>query len=372
MKIGFEAKRVFHNTTGLGNYGRDLIKSLSTHYPENDYYLYNPKPSQKKLFSLDTNNVREKLPSTSFYKKFKNYWRQKAIVNDLVKDDIVLFHGLSGEIPSGLRKQGIKSIVTIHDLIFVRYPKLYSFFDRKIHFLKFKKAAVNADVVVAISEQTKADIIKYLKIEASKVKVVYQTCNDAFKNEYDNTQKEKVKQKYHLPEEFLLNVGTLEERKNAFSIVKTLKNINTKLVLIGRETKYSDGIKEYIKKHDLDDKVIFLRNVPIIDLAVIYQLATVFIYPSIFEGFGIPIIEALYSKTPVISSTGSCFSEAGGPNSLYVSPENHHDLGEKIKYLLEHPEKRNELKEKGYHYVQQFNTENVTQNIYEIYKSVLK
>ncbi len=372
MKIGFEAKRVFHNTTGLGNYGRDLIKSLSTLYPKNEYYLYNPKPSQKKIFSVAANNVTEKLPSTPFYKKFKNYWRQKAIVNDLVSDSIVLFHGLSGEIPSGLKKQNIKSIVTIHDLIFVRYPELYSFFDRKIHFLKFKKAAVNADIVVAISEQTKADIIKYLKIEASKIKVVYQTCNDAFKNEYDNTQKEKVKQKYQLPKEFLLNVGTLEERKNAFSIVKAVKKINTKLILVGRETKYSDGIKEYIKKNDLNDKVIFLKNVPIIDLAVIYQLATVFIYPSIFEGFGIPIIEALYSKTPVISSTGSCFSEAGGPNSIYVSPKNHNDLREKITYLLENPEKRDEIKEKGYQYVQRFNTENVTQNIYEIYKSVLK
>lgn len=108
MKIGFEAKRIFHNKTGLGNYSRDLIRILSTYYPDNTYFLYNPKPSYKNLFSSLSEKVVEKLPSTAFYKKFYNIWRQKTIVSDIVKDKIDLFHGLSGEIPFGIKNKKIK------------------------------------------------------------------------------------------------------------------------------------------------------------------------------------------------------------------------------------------------------------------------
>ena len=144
MKIGFEAKRVFHNKTGLGNYSRDLIRILADFFPENDFLLYNPKPNNEILFKNTNANVFEKRPATSFYQKFYNLWRQIGIVKDLKKDGIELFHGISGEIPWGLRQNNIKSVVTIHDLIFVRYPELYSFFDRKIHCDKFKKAAKDA------------------------------------------------------------------------------------------------------------------------------------------------------------------------------------------------------------------------------------
>ena len=286
MKIGFEAKRVFHNKTGLGNYSRDLVRILATFYPDNLYNLYNPKKSKSHLFEPNTINVFEKLPSTNFYKKFKNYWRQKGILNDLKKDEIQLFHGLSGELPSGLKKNNIRSIVTIHDLIFMRYPHLYSFFDRKIHYLKFKKAAQNADIVIAISEQTKADIITYLGIQPEKIKVIYQGCQEVFKKEYTEVQKENTRLKFNLPKNFVLNVGTIEERKNAFTIVKAIKEVDTTLVLIGRETAYSDKIKAYCKEYNIEHKVIFLKGISSEGLAIIYQLATIFIYPSIFEGFG--------------------------------------------------------------------------------------
>ena len=175
------SKRVFHNKTGLGNYSRDLVRILANFYPENQYLLYNPKKNKEVLFHNTSENVVEKLPSTPFYKKFYNLWRQKGILSDLVKDKVEIFHGLSGEIPNGLKQKNIKSIVTIHDLIFMRYPHLYSFFDRKIHYLKFKKAAQIADVVIAISEQTKKDIITYLKIPSEKIQVIYQGCQAVFK-----------------------------------------------------------------------------------------------------------------------------------------------------------------------------------------------
>jgi glycosyltransferase involved in cell wall biosynthesis len=368
MKIGFEGKRVFHNKTGLGNYSRDLIRMVSLYFPENTYFLYNPKKSKETLFVPNETNVFEKNPRIAFYKKFYNIWRQRGVVKDLEIDNIKLFHGLSGELPSGLKAKGIKSIVTIHDLIFIRYPNLYSFFDRKIHLYKFKKAAKNADLIVAISEQTKSDIIKFLGVDSSKIKVIYQGCNAIFKTTFSNESKEKVAQKYQLPEKFVLNVGTIEERKNALTIVKAIKDLDISLVLIGKETTYANQIHEYIKENHLHDRVHFLKGITTEELATIYQLATVFVYPSIFEGFGIPIIEALFSKTPVITNKNGVFPEAGGPNSLYIEPFDLADLQHKIQQILTDEALSTKMKEEGFEFAQKFNDELIAYQIMDCYR----
>lgn len=371
MKIGYESKRIFHNKTGLGNYSRDMIRVLSTYFPDNTYNLYNPKKTKQILFKVNNTNVFEHLPKSSFSKKFYNYWRQKSVVKDLVDDNIKLYHGLSGELPSGLSKNNIKSIVTIHDLIFMRYPNLYSFVDRTIHYLKFKKAANSADRIIAISEQTKKDIVRFLKIKPEKIDVIYQGCQDVFKKNYSDAEKKKVHSKFNLPEQFILNVGTIETRKNALLIVKAIKNCDTHLVIIGKKTKYLDKIQAYIEQHNLQDKVLFLKGLTSNELAIVYQLATIFVYPSIFEGFGIPIIEALYSKTPVITNKFGVFPEAGGPNSIYIDPENAEELEIKIKHLLENESLRNEIAEKGFDFVQKFNDDKIAKSVHEIYLNLL-
>ena len=370
-KVGFDAKRAFHNRTGLGNYSRDTIRILSNFYPNNDYFLYNPKPAKITNFYTG-NNVKEIFPKSKFWKKFSSIWRQKAIVKQLIDDKIEIYHGLSGEIPRGIEKTNIKTIVTIHDLIFIRYPKLYSFFDRKIHFNKFKFAAKNADVVVAISEQTKKDIITFLKINPNKIKVIYQGCADAFKKKYSQDLINKTKKKFQLPEKYILNVGTIEERKNLFNLVKAIKDIDTKLVVVGRDTsKYAQQVKQFIADNNLKDKVQFLKNVGLNELAIIYQEAQLFVYPSIFEGFGIPIIEALYSKTPVITSKDGCFKEAGGENSIYINPLDVSDIKDAIQKVLSDDELQIKMKRKGFQYVQRFNDENIATNFVKLYTNLL-
>lgn len=367
MKIGYEAKRIFHNKTGLGNYSRDLVRILASSYPENQYLLYNPKKSKTPLFKSHFTNVIEKLPSSSFYQKFYNIWRQKGIISDLARDEIQLFHGLSGELPSGLKNKKIKSIVTIHDLIFMRYPHLYSLFDRRIHYLKFKKSAQQADLVIAISEQTKKDIVTYLKIPDHKIKVIYQGCQEVFKQEYTKEEKEAVVKKYKLNKPFILNVGTIEERKNALTIVKAIKDIDTTLVLIGKETEYVKTIRAYSKTHQIEHKIIFLKGLSSKELAIVYQLSTLFIYPSIFEGFGIPIIEALFSKTPVITTNSGVFPEAGGPHSVYIEPNNEIQMAEQIQNILNNDNLQMTMKEKGFEYVQKFTDERIAEQIMKSY-----
>jgi glycosyltransferase involved in cell wall biosynthesis len=370
MNIGYEAKRVFHNKTGLGNYSRDLVRILNQFYPENNYFLYNPKPSSKALFKTNNTNVFEKNPKGIWAAKFKNIWRQKGVVKDLVDDKIDLFHGLSGELPSGLKQKRIKSVVTIHDLIFMRYPQFYSFFDRKIHYYKFKKAAQNADVVLAISEQTKKDIIQFLGIPASKIKVIYQVCQAVFKESFSEEEKETVSLKFKLPKEFLLYVGTIEARKNVLAVVKAIKEIDTRLIIIGNKTKYTVAVKKYISQNNLENKVTFLNGLNSRELAITYQLATVFTYPSLFEGFGIPIIEALYSKTPVITTNSGVFPEAGGPDSIYVNPQDINQMACQIKLLLSSESLRNEISKKGHTFVQKFNEKTIALEVMNLYQSI--
>lgn len=366
MKLGFDAKRYFHNKTGLGNYSRDLIRILVTYYPDLSLNLFNPKKSEKYSSLSQT---REILPPSK-WRKWSSIWRQVPICRDIKKEKIELYHGLTGELPIGINKIAVHKVVTIHDLIFVRYPRLYSYFDRKIHYYKFLHAARVADVVIAISEQTKRDIIDFLKIEPQKIQVIYQGCHEAFKKEASKSFKTQVKEKFKLPDTFILNVGTIEERKNLLTILKAINDTNIHIVVIGGKTPYFEKVQDYIIRHQMTDRVHFLSGVGMDELAAIYQLAHVFVYPSFFEGFGIPIIEALFSKTPVITSTGSCFSEAGGPHSIYTNPSDAIALKNEIESLFSDEIKRNSIIEKSQIFVQKFNDKVIAEDYYKLYKSL--
>jgi glycosyltransferase involved in cell wall biosynthesis len=368
MKIGFDAKRAFHNTTGLGNYSRDLIRILSEYYPENQYVLYNPKKPHVDRLHL-TDQMQIKMPSGYWSKKLTSVWRSRWLVNDAVKDKIDIFHGLSGELPVGINKTNIKTVVTIHDLIFLRFPELYHFIDRKIYTTKFKSAAKNADKIVAISQATKQDVVHFFDINPEKIDVIYQGCHHIFKQSFTQNDKLNVINKYKLPHEFLLNVGTIEPRKNAFNIVKAIKDSNYQLVLVGRKTKYAKQIEAYILKHNMQNRVHFLQGLSLKELAILYQQARVFLYPSIYEGFGIPIIEALYSKTPVITNKYGVFKEAAGPYSYYVEDVNDPvQIKEKIDEAWQ--SKYTECVNKSYEFVQKFNDNVIADNWINLYQKL--
>lgn len=363
MKIAFDAKRFFHNTSGLGNYSRDLVRILATYFPDNEYILFNKNKSERGSDILSNTNVH-------FIETSKGKMsRQLKMGKDAQKQNADIFHGLSGELPLVWDKKTIKKIVTIHDLIFVRYPQYYSFFDRKIHLWKFKKAAHLADKIIAISEQTKRDIITYLKVPESKIEVIYQGCHKAFKENQNEELILQTKEKFELPERFILNVGTIEERKNLLNVVKALKDTNIPLIVVGKKTKYFKKVEQFIQQNKITVK--FLEGVSMEELAVIYKLADIFIYPSFFEGFGIPVIEALFSKTVVITSNTSCLPEAGGPDSLYIDPQNVQDIRSKVKFLWENESERKRRADKGFEFVQKFNDESIANAMMNLYKEVL-
>jgi len=367
MRIGFDAKRIFHNTTGLGNYGRNLLKILEKHTKTHSLLLYNPKKG-KIDFSFSSKKINVQYP-TKYWRFFSSYWRQKPISKQLKKDNINLFHGLSGEIPRDLK---IPSVVTIHDLIFFRFPKLYKKVDVWIHKKKVQYAAKNSQHIIAMSQQTKNDIIRFLNIDPNKISVIYQGCNPIFKTAIPEKKLTEIRKKLGLPQKFILTVGTIEKRKNILLILKAIKNTSFKLVVVGKPTSYKKTLNHYIAENNLRNRVIFLEKLPLETLAALYQLATVFCYPSLFEGFGIPIIESLYSKTPVITSAGGCFQEVGGPASLYINPNDEKKLTEMLQLLFTNKPLYKKIINQSWDFVQKFNDEKIAKSYLEVYEKVLK
>jgi glycosyltransferase involved in cell wall biosynthesis len=374
MNIGFDAKRFFLNKTGLGNYSRDLVKGLLEYYPNHHYYLFTPSGGidiQNK-FLKNNSSITVVVPK-GIIKYFKSIWRTLKLEKYLIKNGIEVYHGLSHEIPKKNKDSKIKYVVTIHDLIFMRYPENYSTIDRKIYKKKVTYACENADVIVAISEQTKRDVIEFLNISAYKIKVVYQTCGDSFKLDAHYSYVESVRKKYNLPQNFILNVGTIEKRKNLVSLVESIGKSNTKLplVAIGAQTDYLKEVEAKVTEYKLDEEVAFLQNVSFMDLPAIYQMANLFVYPSVFEGFGIPVLEALYSRTPVIAASGSCLEEVGGKHTIYVDPLNTDEIAKQIDRVIESDELQLKMKEEGYRFAQKFSSENQAKELIKIYESLI-
>lgn len=372
MNIAFDAKRAFLNSSGLGNYARTLVRSLHQYYPENNYTLYTPSQSEHDFqrFITEQTPINIQQPQSFIDKKLRSRWRSYGITELLNEQHIEVYHGLSNELPFNIKNFKGKKIVTIHDLIFLRYPKLYPFLDAKIYNKKFRHACDIADVIVAISEETKRDIEKYYFIPENKIKVIYQSCDQAFYHESSEDEIQRTIKRHHLPENFLLYVGTIEERKNLLTIIKALQKVkDIPLVIVGKKKSYFNTVMEYIHQHNLENRAFFLEDVTTFELSTIYRLAKIFIFPSVFEGFGIPIIEALISKTPVITTLGGCFPEAGGPDSIYIDPINENELAEKINWLLSKEEIRKQIADKGYEYAKKFHPENITKQLMSLYIS---
>ncbi|MGQ0740285.1 MAG: glycosyltransferase family 4 protein [Bacteroidota bacterium] len=382
MNIGFDAKRAFHNQTGLGHYSRTLIRSLSEYHPQHQYYLFNPKPSD--LFSLKAQNLQEVLPAGLLNKIFSSAWRSSWLKKDLQRLKIDLYHGLSHEIPMGIHKTGIKSVVTIHDLIHERHPGQYNPVDVKIYRRKFRYACGNADKVIAISRQTKSDIMEFYKTPEEKIVVCYQSCNPAFGQKFSEEEKRKIRGQYSLPEQFFLYVGAVIERKNLLNICKAMfllrGQLDIPLVVIGDGKKYKQQVKDYIKQNGIENRIIFLSESPsvkslpsfqsAVDFPAIYQSAIAMIYPSFSEGFGIPVLEALWSKLPVITSNTSCLPEAGGEGAYYVNPASAGEIAGGMMKIYSDKQFAESMKEKGWQHAQNFTPQKSAEAVMNVYKSI--
>lgn len=368
MRIGFDAKRAFLNASGLGNYSRNTINALHEYAPENQLVLYTPEIRENLFDGYLKFEVQS--PETRLFKLFKPVWRSYAAAH-LKKQNVELYHGLSNELPHGIHKTNIPSVVTIHDLIFLRYPEFYKLIDRKIYFRKVKYACEAASKIIAISDQTRADIIRFFQVNPSKIEVVYQSVSPVF---YKRQETEKIRQKYKLPSRFILSVGSLEPRKNQLAILKAIKmeKLDIPVVFIGKHTSYFNKMKQLIDENGLSRQIFFLSHINDEELAGLYQMATLSIYISFFEGFGLPVIEAMASGCPVITSNVSCLPETAGGAALLCGPGDISGLGKLIRLINENEVERKTLIENGIERANQFHPKLFAEKMNTLYNSVLK
>ncbi len=403
MIIGYDAKRIVRNGTGLGSYGRTLVNDLARH-DDLDMHLYAPDEGRDELrtqvspganwhFARSASGLYRRLPS--------GLWRTFGIVGDLKRDGIQLYHGLSGELPVGIRRSGIKSVVTIHDLIFLRHPEYYHWADTKIYAWKFRQAIREADHIIAISECTRRDIIELGGVDPARISLIYQSCAPRFKNEELRMKNEEFaaalptaaaeKPTAAAGEEtsaaansslfilhssfkrYILSVGSIEERKNILLAVKALHWLpeDVGLVIAGRYTKYTDVVRRYTEESGLAPRVQILHGITDEELPALYAGAEAFVYPSRYEGFGIPIIEAISSGLPVVACTGSCLEEAGGPDSLYVGPDDAEAMAAALRQVLRGADGREERIRRSREYIRRFEGRDVAGQVIDLYRSLL-
>lgn len=362
QRIGIESKRAFHNQRGLGNFNRGMITLLTQYAPENQYYLF-AKPTPEYSFP-HTHTIEPK----GIYHYIPSLWRSLRCVKDIQAQSINLFMGTSGELPLGIEKiKGLKKVVVVHDLICLRFPRLYNWFYRHLFITKMRYACSVADIVIAISEQTKQDIIHFYGTSADKIKVLYQNCHPQFRRSIIEEEVKDVKERLHLPDEYILIVGAIEERKNILRLIEAIQlaQITIPLVVVGNGSqKYINKVRLFAERCSVDVRV--LTNTRFSDFPTIYRGARVFVYPSMFEGFGIPILEALCVGVPIITSCGGCFAEVGGEAAEYINPLDSTSIAEGLQKVLNDDGLREQMIECGLHQAQKFTDEKVAENLLRI------
>lgn len=327
MKIGVDTQTTLGQKTGFGFYVNNLIKNLGEIDNKNQYYFFKPK----KESDLST-------PERFIWDQFKIpvHAREKKV-------DIL--HQASFSAPvlySG------KTVVTVHDLIARLFGKDIPFYSRMFFGAWMPFSYRFADRIIAISEHTKKDIVKILKVDPKKITVIPLAAGKEFHPVKNKAKIKMVKRKYHTGEKYLLHVGTLNPRKNLEFLIKVFNNVLEKcpdynLVITGKKGWYYEGLFKLVKKLGLKEKVIFTGYVQDEDAPYLYNGADLFVFPSLYEGFGLPPLEAMACGKPVISSDTSSLPEVIGEAGILLPPDNNKLWVEAIKKVLTNQKIRQEM-----------------------------
>lgn len=383
MNIGYDGKRAFQNKTGLGNYIRSLMAILTQHYPGNQYTLFAPEKTD--LFDVTAfNNIKAVFPETLAGKHFQGWWRRNGMVKAMARAGVDIYHGVSNELPLHIERTGIKTVVTVHDIIFERFPETYHFDERYVHRWKIKQACKVADAVIAISKQTKDDLINFYGVPENKIFISYQSCNPIFQQPISNDYKAIVKKRYQLPDRYFLFVSSIAPRKNLIAICRAMillkDKINIPLVVIGNGKNEKEEVKKLMQDNDIAGRLILLNEMAAskesafttaADFPAIYQQALALVYPSVFEGFGAPLLEAMWSGLPVISSNTSSLPEVAGDAALYFSPHDYELLAQHMLNIALNNSVTTVLRSKGFEQAQHFTTQKYADSIMSVYHQIL-
>lgn len=379
-RIGIDARFYGPVGKGLGRYTKEIVDNILRMDSEYFYVIF-LSPENYDLFSCENKNVKKVLVKSRWYS-----WAEQIIFPwQIYKENLDLMHFTHFNVPV---LNTVKFVVTIHDLILTRFstqratllPPLYY----KIKYLAYKfvisRAISKSEKIIAVSEFTKKDIEKKFKIKKDKINVIYEgVSNLSLYNEENNDSDKKVLKSYGIDDKrYLLYVGNAYPHKNLDGLLNVFKKMKKDfpsllLVLVGKDDYFYQRLKKHTQSLNLSNEdVIFADYVSDNDLASLYRNALVYVFPSLYEGFGLPPLEAMAHNCPVVSSNQTSLPEILGDSVLYFDPYNDLDVYEKIKKIIKNKYLRKELAEKGKTQINKYNWFSSAYSTYKLYLEILK
>ncbi len=368
MRIVIDAQSLLEPMAGIGRCTISMLKALGQVDSTNQYYLYYGASFRQKRSSLphfDNPNFHKKL--LKFPGRIFRFLTEKThlIPIGTFFRGYDIYHGLNYYVPA----LNLPSIVNIYDLSYILFPQCFT--RKRLNDIRWKVASSikRAGRIITGSESAKADIVNLLGVPEEKVRVICFGVEDTF-NPKRGGEIAAFRKKYRFPEKFVLFVGTIEPRKNIKKLIHAYNKLNLKdtgLVIAGRCGWLFEETFREVKKLNLGDRVFFPGHIPEIDLPLLYSSASVFVFPSIYEGFGFPPLEAMACGTPVISSNTSSLPEIVGSAGILINPEDENKLAEAIESVLEDNVKREEMAAKGLEQAKLFSWEKCAKETLELY-----
>ncbi|GEQ18858.1 glycosyltransferase family 4 protein [Clostridium butyricum] len=377
MKINLELQPCLKNKSGIGIYTYELTKLLQINKDiELSGEIFNFLNRNDISKDIEGLIIPIKLCTLFPYGVYRKIWNKIPInYNRLFHSDADIYHFFNFIVPPRING---KVITTIHDMTYILYPETMDKRNLKRITDDIDYSVDRSDKIITVSESSKRDIIRYLNVPEEKIEVVYNGVEyDRFAKSNNSQDKLKVMKKYNLPQNYILYMGTLEPRKNiesivrAYSVLKKNYNHEIKLVIAGKKGWLFENIFNLVENLKLQDDVIFTDYVDEIDKAAIYQMAKLFIFPSIYEGFGIPVLEAMAASVPVITSNVSSLPEVAGDAAILVEPKDVNSIAKNMHKILSNNDLRDKLICKGHIQAKKFTWEASAEKLYKIYKSMM-
>lgn len=375
MEIGIDISLAVGQRAGVGQYSFNLVKELAKLDLENQYTLF---PFFTHVYDLDFKKF-DFPRGENFRMKFENLseewidtlWNKLWIPKYKFLDGLDVFHSTTFCFPNDFKG---KVVSTIYDVSFRTHPEFHTTANI-VHCDRGTKQAVEmADVIIVISEHTKKDLIKYYNCPAEKIVITYLGYGDRFKFIDDEQKKKEVSDKYGIKKPFVFNVGSIEPRKNIVGLIKAYAGLESRhrnnfdlVISGGKGWKNSDIYKE-VEKLKIGDNVKFIGYVDDDDLPYLYNSAEVFVYPSFYEGFGLPVLEAMACGCPVITSNTSSLPEVGGDAALYIDPNKIETISKALESILDSEEKKKQMIKEGFEQAKKFSWKKCAEETLVLYK----
>ncbi|HRY91189.1 MAG TPA: glycosyltransferase family 1 protein [Candidatus Gracilibacteria bacterium] len=369
MKIAIDIREAGKGKAGKGWYTFNLVEEIIAQGKEDEFILYTQGDEKSATFFEKHKNCQIKVVSSTGLK-----WHLE-VLKDLKKLNPDLFFAPTSYIIPALAPKRLKTVITIHDLVAYLFPKSHALKATLIERITLHRALKKASAIFVVSENTKKDLLKRFRYPETKIYLTYCAAASAYSQKQTPDQLEETRKKLELPSNFVLAVGTLEPRKNFATLIKSFviikrKNPDYKLVIVGKKGWNWGEIDQAVKEYGLEGEVIFTGYLEDSELHRVYGLAKVFVFPSIYEGFGIPPIEAMASGCPVVSSNAASLPEVVGESGLLVDPHNALKIADAVCSLISNDSLRNMFIERGYEQSKKFNWKKSAETALEVFHKI--